>query len=67
MPTDDLLKPLDHTHLIQINDALDKIALGLKAAEMATRAGIDVAQHIKTLQDSEKRLLAIKQVYFPGM
>lgn len=52
--------------LVKVNDALEQTAAGLKAAEKAQRAGIDVAAQVEKLKANESKLLAFKQVYFPN-
>jgi hypothetical protein len=58
--------PLTEDHLHQINGALDGIKFAYTQIDMAERAGIDVSSQKQAARDAEKRLLAIKQVYFPG-
>ena len=58
--------PLTQQHLNDINTALQAINIAREQIAMAKRAGIDVSAHETAVGDTEKRLLAIKQVYFPG-
>ena len=53
-------------HLPQLNEALAKIDNGLKAVELAKRAGIDVTVQEAALRDAQGKILQIKQTYFPG-
>lgn len=58
--------PLTQQHLDQIKNALDIIALAKQQAEMATRAGVDIGTSLQQLNDTQAKLLQIKNVYFPG-
>lgn len=58
--------PLNAAHLEQINQALATAEAGLKAIDLAKRAGINVDQQEKSLQESISKLKAIKQTYFPN-
>jgi hypothetical protein len=60
------LNPLTQDHLAQIRRALDVIAVAEHQADMAQQAGIDVTVPKQQLADSKAKLLAIKNVYFPG-
>jgi len=62
----DPVHPLTEDHLANINHALEQIKLGLQQVALATSAGIDVATQKASLLDTQGKLLAIKQVYFPG-
>ena len=58
--------PLTEQHLTMINEGLQKIQEGKRQVALAERAGIDVMDSKASIAESEKKLLAIKQVYFPG-
>lgn len=58
--------PLGPQHLQQIKSALALIKSARMQTLKAAQAGIDVSAHNASLDDSEKKLLAIKQAYFPG-
>ena len=64
--TEQQINPLTEDHLQQINQALTSIDLGLKAAELAKRAEIDVTSQVNSMLDNQKKLRLLKQVYFPG-
>lgn len=59
--------PLTGADLARINAALAQAQVGLKQAELAQRAGLDVSGQTAQLQQTISQLTAIKQVYFPGM
>ena len=58
--------PLTEDHLLKLNEGLEAVARGLRQAELASRAGIDVASQKRSLEESRDKILQIKQVYFPG-
>lgn len=58
--------PLNETHLQQINSALDAVKFAKDQISMAKRAGIDVTAQEAAALDAEKKLITIKQVYFPN-
>ncbi len=58
--------PLTEDHLTQINQGLAAVKDGREQIALAKLAGIDTADAEEKLNDAEKRLTAIKQVYFPG-
>ncbi len=58
--------PLTVEHLAQINDGLAGLANARKAIELAKRAGVDVAAQEATVNDTEAKLLRIKNTYFPN-
>ncbi len=60
--TQDVLSQQD---LANINDGLQAVKNGLYQADMAKRAGIDVAQETIELNDLQQKLTQLKQVYFP--
>ncbi len=62
----DLLTPLGPEDLTKIESALAQIGKAELAGEMAQRAGIDVTDQVKRLDEVKSKLLRIKQVYFPG-
>lgn len=64
--TSEVPNPLTLADLGKINDAISTAQVGLKQAEMAQRAGIDVTHHQTELKKSLDQLVALKQVYFPG-
>lgn len=64
--SDELNSPLPPEKLGEINQALMDIKEAKRQAELAKRAGIDVNAELSSLEDSEKKLTQIKQVYFPG-
>ncbi len=57
---------MDAVQLSKINEALEQIEKAKVQAELADRAGIDVKADLESILDSEKRLLRIKSVYYPG-
>lgn len=57
---------LTEDHYQQIKNALDVIELVKPEVDKASRAGINVDDQRRTIADVEKRLLALKNVYFPG-
>ena len=50
---------------VQIDKALKNIAVAKTEIVRAKSAGIDVSSQETQLLDAEKKLLAIKRVYFP--
>ncbi len=56
---------LSQQDLANINDGLQAVKNGLYQADMAKRAGIDVAQETTELNDLQQKLTQLKQVYFP--
>ncbi len=64
----DMLKdsPLDESHLLQINNSLDALNSARNQIKLAQRAGIDVTKQQAALDDTERQLKQIKQVYFPN-
>ena len=62
----DPLNPLTEADLAKINQAIQQARDALSAADKASTAGIDVTAIRQTASDALNRLLAIKQVYFPG-
>ncbi len=60
------INPLNAGHLEDINKALSAIDVGLKQADLASRVGLDVTPYIDHFHEMQKKLEAIKQVYFPA-
>jgi hypothetical protein len=58
--------PLTFEHLQQIRNALSTAAVAQQHIDLAKRAGIDVSAQEQLLKDQMAKLLAIKNVYFPG-
>lgn len=58
--------PLNEQHLAEINKALADVEQGLRHAELAQSAGLDVSAQIAQLKANQSKLLLIKQTYFPG-
>jgi len=58
--------PLTEEHLSQIEDALKALSDARTQIDQAKRAGIDVSDAEKDVNEYETRLRAIKNVYFPG-
>lgn len=58
--------PLGPAHLAQIKQTLQLIKNARAQVMKAQQAGIDVSAHAQSLDDSEKKLLAVKQAYFPN-
>ena len=53
-------------HLTKINAALAAASEALREAELAKRAGFDVAAQVAALTAGAEKLRAIKSVYFPN-
>jgi hypothetical protein len=62
MPTS-LLKPSDLVNIQRQLAVIDDVLFHIQQAE---RAGINVASQKATVLDAQRRLLDIKNVYFPG-
>jgi len=60
------VNPLNEEHYNKIVGALADISKGLKAVDLARRAGIEVDEQEKELKRMEAQLRQIKEVYFPG-
>jgi hypothetical protein len=58
--------PLVKEDLDNINEALKAVKDTRQVIERAKLAGLDVEAQETTLNDSEKRLLATKQAFFPS-
>jgi len=58
--------PLTAGHLNDIQNALRALDVAENRANLAARAGIDVSDHLTSIQSSRAQLLKIKNVYFPG-
>lgn len=58
--------PLSETHYQEIQRGLEAAQRGLANIARAKMAGIDMSAAEQQIKDSQARLLAIKQVYFPG-
>ena len=58
--------PLTETHLLEINKGLEAVKNARNQINMAKRAGLDVAAQEAANNDLERKLLQLKQVYFPG-
>lgn len=58
--------PLTEVHLDQINTGLAAVKDGRDQLVLAKAAGIDTGDAEQQLNTAEAKLLAIKQVYFPG-
>ena len=57
---------LDESHLQRINEGLAAVHEANRQIALAKSAGIDLGNLEQDLQLHHQRLLAIKQVYFPG-
>jgi hypothetical protein len=58
--------PLTEEHLANINKGLAAVKDGREQLALAKQAGIDTGEAEQKLNDAERSLVAIKQVYFPG-
>ena len=58
--------PLTTEHLAQIDSSLSSLADAQRQIELAQAAGLDMGAQAATVADLQKRLKAIRQVYFPG-
>lgn len=58
--------PLNESHLQGIKSMLQRCREGKEEVQRAARAGLDVEEYRKQLDEQEKQLLQIKSTYFPG-
>jgi hypothetical protein len=59
------INPLTEQHLQDMNDALKHITNVRESIRLAERAGIDVTEHKKLIDEHEQKIKQIKSVYFP--
>jgi hypothetical protein len=59
--------PLTMEHLGQIQNGLSIVTALERQISLAKQAGLDVTAYEQQLADTKKKLLQVKQVYFPGM
>lgn len=58
--------PLGDAELKRIKESIGQLDEAQIQADLATRAGIDVAEQKKTIADTKQKLMRIRQVYFPN-
>lgn len=61
-----LKSPLNSNHLVDIQRSLAMLDALDQQITMARQAGINVDKQAASATDSRQKLLAIKNVYFPG-
>ncbi len=64
MPDTD--NPLNEEHYQQIIRGLEQADKGLRQIARAKSAGIDLSAMEKEFRDTQAKLTALRQVYFPG-
>lgn len=64
--SNDPFNPFDDDALDEIRKRLKEIAEARKLCAKCQRAGIDVSEHMSTLDEVEKRLRGIKREFFPN-
>lgn len=62
----DVISPLTEQHYQDIKNGLEAINKAKAQIALAKRAGLDVTAQEAAANDTERKLLQIKQVYFPN-
>ncbi len=64
--TVDLLNPLSPEDLAHIEEGIQQTELVIQGVEKASRAGVDVGDLSAQAEETLKKLLQLKNVYFPN-